>query len=345
MEASIEVRDQTRQLAEWEARNDAQVVEMWLHGRSAHTQSAYRADVERLFDYLGLEVGLRQITLRDLQDFADFLRTLPTPEGNQRSDGSIARALSSVKSLLKFAHRLGYTPYDVGTALRLPKMRNKLAERILTEEKVMRIVALEPDHRNAVLLRLLYASGGRVSEICGLRWKDTQDRDSGGQVTLFGKGGKTRVVLLSEDTWAALQTLRDDAGPEDPVFRSRKGGGHLDASQVLRIVRAAAKRARIEGNVSPHWFRHSHASHALDRHAPIHVVQATLGHASLATTSISVSCPYWAQQVSVCQRASVLDASLARRLLKARHIAGSSKGQCARGFSEEKTSPRRHGDS
>lgn len=62
------------------------------------------------------------------------------------------------------------------------------------------------------------------------------------------------------------------------------GGGHLDRTQVYRIVKAAASRAGIEGNVSPHWLRHAHASHSLDRGAPLHLVQATLGHSSVATT-------------------------------------------------------------
>jgi integrase/recombinase XerD len=285
MEASISMIERPRHLDTREARNDGQVVEMWLHGRSEHTVGAYRADVERLLSFVGSGVGLRQVSLKDLQDFADYLRELPTREGTRRADGSVSRALSSVKSLLKFAHRLGYTPYDVGTALRLPKLKNKLAERILTEEQVMRIITLETDLRNAVLLRLLYASAGRVSEISGLTWNDLQDRTTGGQVTLYGKGGKTRVVLLTADTWAALQTLRGSAGPDDPVFRSRKYGGHINPAHIFRIVRNAARRAGVDGNVSPHWFRHSHASHALDRHAPVHVVQATLGHASLATTS------------------------------------------------------------
>jgi site-specific recombinase XerD len=67
------------------------------------------------------------------------------------------------------------------------------------------------------------------------------------------------------------------------VFRSARGG-HLDASQVHRIVKAAAARAGLAPAVSAHWLRHAHASHALDRGAPIHLVQATLGHASVATT-------------------------------------------------------------
>jgi len=112
-----------------------------------------------------------------------------------------------------------------------------------------------------------------------------QDRENAGQVTVWGKGGKTRTVLLSQETWAELRALKGEAALDAPVFPSRKGKGHLDQSQVHRIVQAAAVRAGIEAPVSPHWLRHAHASHALDRGAPIHLVQATLGHASVATTA------------------------------------------------------------
>jgi integrase/recombinase XerD len=154
----------------------------------------------------------------------------------------------------------------------------------LPEAQVHRLLALEPHPRNRVLLRLLYAGGLRVSEICGLKWRDLQERDGAGQVTVYGKGGKTRFVLLSPPTWQELMTLRGEAAPDSPVFTSRKGKGHLCPVQVHRIVRAAAAGAGVEVPVSPHWLRHAHASHALDRGAPVHLVQATLGHASVATT-------------------------------------------------------------
>jgi integrase/recombinase XerD len=257
-----------------QASTDEQVIAMWLHGRSGHTQRAYRQDIARFLEFTG--VGLREVTLTALQAYADSLEHL--------ADTTRNRKLSAIKSLLSFAHRMGYTPFNVGTPLRAPRIKNTLAERILGEADVQRIIALEPNPRNRVLLTLLYASGGRVSELCDLRWKDTLERHDGGQVTLFGKGGKTRVVLLSKSTWKALKSLDGNADPLAPVFISRKKHGHLDASQVLRIVKAAAHRAGIVGNVSPHWFRHAHASHALDRGCPIHLVQATLGHASVATT-------------------------------------------------------------
>jgi integrase/recombinase XerD len=161
-----------------------------------------------------------------------------------------ARVLSSIKSLLTFAQRIGYTAFNVGAAVRLPRIKNDLAERIMTEEQTLRILSLEPLPRNRVLLRLLYSAGVRVSELAA------------------------------------------EADPDDPVFLSRKGRVSPDGTrdlrltekQIWRIVRAAAFRAGIDLPVSPHWMRHAHASHALDRGVPPHLVQATLGHASLATT-------------------------------------------------------------
>ena len=131
---------------------------------------------------------------------------------------------------------------------------------------------------------LLYASGVRVSEVNGLCWRDVQANGDGAQITVFGKGGKTRAIQLPASVATGLAKLRGEAGEDDPVFRSRKHGGALKTVAVLRIVRQAARRAGIELAVSPHWLRHAHASHALDRGAPIHLVQATLGHASITTT-------------------------------------------------------------
>jgi integrase/recombinase XerD len=253
--------------------HDAQLVNLWLHGRSAHTTRSYTADVARFLAHV--EKPLGAVTLADLQAWADTL--------TDRAPATQARALSAVKSLLTFGHRLGLLPVNAGAPLRLPKIKATLGARILGEPDVQRLLALEVHPRNRVLLRLLYAAGLRVSELVGLTWADVQARGDTGQVVVYGKGGKTRVVLLSTETWAELVALRGDAGAEAPVFRSRKGGA-LTTPQVWRIVRAAAQRSGIAAAVSPHWLRHAHASHALDRGAPIHLVQATLGHASVATT-------------------------------------------------------------
>jgi len=257
-----------------QATTDAQVVSLWLHGRSPHTARAYSADVTAFSVFVGKP--LHGVTLGDVQAYSDALAGLaPATRG---------RRLAAVKSLFSFALKIGYLPFNVAAPVQAPPIKNVLAERILPESDVHRMLTLEPNPRNRLLLRLLYAGGLRVSELCGLRWRDVQPRDDAGQVTLFGKGGKTRTVLLTAATWRELEAARDDAGVDDPVFRSQKGGP-LSPVQVWRIVRAAARRAGIAGDVSPHWLRHAHASHALDRGAPIHLVQATLGHADLRTTS------------------------------------------------------------
>jgi site-specific recombinase XerD len=257
--------------------SDNRLLEIWLHGRSSHTRRAYRADIARLLSWAGKP--LPQMTLADLQQFADSLGNL--------APASLYRTLSAVKSLLAFAHRTGYLPYDVGRALRLPVVRGRLAERILPEADLHRVLSLEPEPRNRAILTLLYASGMRVSELCGLCWRDLQPNPDGGQVTVLGKGGVTRAVRIPATVWKLVNQLRHPgAGPGDPVFLSRKkgNGGVLRPLAVLRMVRQSARRAGIELPVSPHWFRHAHASHALDRGAPIHLVQATLGHASITTT-------------------------------------------------------------
>ena len=258
-----------------QADSDEQLMALWLHGRPDHTQRAYRAEADRFIGYV--EKPLRSVKLIDLQAFADHL------DEAGLKPSSIHRAMSAVKSLFAFGFRLGYLQFDVGRALKIPGFRDQLAERILSEAEVLRIISLEPNPRNRAILLTLYAGGFRVSEICSLKWRHLQERDSTGQITVFGKGDKTRTVLMPRSVWEALQLLQQDAPADAPVFKSRKKG-HLDESQVWRIVTKAAERAGIDKDVSCHWFRHAHASHALDRGCPIHLVQATLGHSSVATT-------------------------------------------------------------
>lgn len=258
-----------------QAENDQHLIELWLHGRSRHTQRAYRADAERFLD--AVEKPLHRITLGDLQDYAGQLAA------SGLEPTSLYRTMSAVKSLFAFGHRIGYLHFDVAAPFRLPALRETLAERILDETDVLRMIALEGMPRNKAILLTLYAGGFRCAELCSLKWSDLQNRDASGQMTVFGKGGKTRTVLMPQSVWNAVQSLRGDANEQAPVFRSRKGG-HLDESMVWRIVRKASKRAGIEKEVSCHWLRHAHASHALDRGAPIHLVQTTLGHSSISTT-------------------------------------------------------------
>jgi integrase/recombinase XerD len=257
--------------------SDGKLIELWLSLKtSAHTQRAYAADIARLLSFTGRPLCL--LTLADVQAWAGHLGQ------GSRKPATQNRALTALKSLLSFAQDTGYLSYNVAAAVKLRPARDTLSQRILDEAAVARLIAAAPEGRDRVMMKLLYTSGIRVSELCGLKWGDTAPRREAGQITVFGKRGKTRTILLTPRIWQQLMSIRGEANSADPVFRSRKGGGPLDVSQVRRLVYAAAQGASLEQKVSPHWMRHAHASHALDHNAPIHLVQTTLGHESVATT-------------------------------------------------------------
>jgi integrase/recombinase XerD len=257
--------------------NDARVIELWLSLKlSSHTRRAYTLEVRRFVEIVAKPLGL--VTLADMQRWATELGQGTLKPASQN------RALTAVKSLLSFGQEIGYLPFNVGAAVKLRPNRDGLVQRILEESEVAKLIEAAPDGRHRVLLKLLYVSGIRVGELCSLKWCDAMPRQEGGQITVFGKRGKTRTILLKPKFWQQLLSIRGEAGPVNPIFQSRKGGGHLDTSQVRRIVYAAVKKAGLEQKISPHWMRHAHASHALDRSAPIHLVQSTLGHASISTT-------------------------------------------------------------
>lgn len=256
---------------------DASLVDLWLSTKtSPHTRRAYASEVARFL--AAVRKPLAEVTLGDLQHWIHY--GMP-----QLSPASRNRAITAVKSLFTFAHETGYLRLNPAVAVKTLPNRDGLAQRILSEEETRRVIEATHPGRDRVMVRLLYASGIRVAELCGLEWRNLQARKpgQGGQITVFGKGGKTRSILLPESVWIQLLTLHPD-GAAGPVFESPRTGRSLDASQVRRIVYAAASKAGLNSRISPHWMRHAHASHALDHQAPLHLVQATLGHSSIATT-------------------------------------------------------------
>ncbi len=256
--------------------SDDQFVPLWLKTKSsAETRRAYDAEISRFLTWCGKPLAL--VTLADLQAYTSTLQERHLKAASQN------RALTALKSLLSFGHQTGYLPFNVGAAIQLRPNRDGLARRILEESAVAKLIDSAAPPRNRLILKLLYVSGVRVSELCRLTWADAQARQESGQLTVFGKGGRTRAIVLKPKVWQQLMAWRGAAGADEPIFPSRKGGA-LDVSQVRRIVYAAARKAGLAEKVSPHWMRHAHASHALDRNAPIHLVQATLGHASVSTT-------------------------------------------------------------
>lgn len=269
---------------------DRQILDLWIKQHdSLQTQQAYAQDMRQFLESIENR-PLRMVTLADLQRYKDDL----TGRGLARA--TIARRLSTVKSLLSFCQTTGYLAVNVGAAIKPPKAEEKLATRIMSEAQFQHMLALEGNPRNHALLRLMHNAGLRVSEVCRLTW-----RELGGQTRIYGKGSKERYILISAETYQEIEQLRGQAEATAPVFSSRKkaAGGQLTRGHVHKLIEAAAIRAGIalyqetseqgqsvtRSRVSPHWIRHAHASHAIEKGAPVTLVRDTLGHASIATTN------------------------------------------------------------
>jgi integrase/recombinase XerD len=264
------------------AETDEQLLASWLESLgSAHTRRNFEQIARRFLAELPTG-GMRAATVEDVREALTRI-TAGLAETTAR------QYVLRVKSLQGYAHRLGYTVFNAGVAIRVksegPRRGAALAKRILSEVEVGLLIRAARSKRDRVLLETIYAGGLRVSEAVALAWADVLPRDERVQLSVLGKGGLVRQVLLPEIVSKSLLSLRGDAGNNDPVFASRRGGGRLTERAVHGMVKRTAVKAGVNTAVSPHWLRHAHGSHAIDRGASLPEVQETLGHGNISTTS------------------------------------------------------------
>ncbi|MGC4876673.1 tyrosine recombinase XerC [Micromonospora sp. DT43] len=282
-----------------------------VRNRSAHTIRAYVTDVVALLDH-AVRMGCLELAELDLSVLRSWL-------ARQRTTGaartSLARRAASARAFSAWAHRAGLLPADVGAALASPRAHRELPSVLRADQAaaLMEAPARQPTPahgttttgttveasdaaaaeavllRDRVLLELLYATGVRVSEACGL---DVGDVDHGRRVIrVFGKGGRERAVPYGVPAQRALDDwLR---GGRPLVASARSGdalllgarGGRLNPTTARQIVGAYAETAGLP-RTSPHGLRHSAATHLLEGGADLRAVQELLGHSSLASTQI-----------------------------------------------------------
>lgn len=279
--------------------NREKMLAAWIHAKdSERTQRAYRFELARFLAYLeGRGVPLERAIAEDIDG---YLASLGMPEIDEAGNvvrpalgvASRARALSAVKSLYRFAQASMYMPYNPTVLTKLPKVNNNAAARhALTESTIEEMLTTSTTHAERVILMTLYYTGLRVSEMCGLRWRDLLPTPGApadgcpGQIYVVGKGNKERYVGAHRKAWAALQGFRPAGASEDEFVFTGPRGGRFDPVRIFRMVRAAASRVGLEGNVSPHWLRHTFATRAWENGAPLEVVSKALGHASVAVTA------------------------------------------------------------
>jgi len=182
----------------------AQLIDLWTHGKSKNTAALYRRVANLLL--ATIDKPIQWLTLQDCQGFADTLY------GNELSPSSRRTYISVVKSLLSFAHRTGLIPVNAAAAVVTPKPKDTLSQKILSELEVLTMIALERCVRNKLILKTFYYVGLRASELCDLNWEDLTPNGESGQLLIYGKGGKTRVVLLPKTLYIEIVNSRGDAG-------------------------------------------------------------------------------------------------------------------------------------
>lgn len=257
------------------ANSDAKFIDLFIASkRSARTRESYRFSIDMLLAIMGK--GLQDATLQDAVDYHSYLKE------NYKSLHSIKLHMDIAKSLFDFGVDMNYLRTNVMKVVKTDAPQEVTHKRILTEEQILKLIDAPKRERDKLLLRLIYAAGLRVGEVCGLVWGDLLL--NGVLHIRHGKGQKERFVTLSDGMIERLIAHRGSASADTPIFLSQKHS-RLDESQVQRIVKAAAATVGIAGAVSPHWLRHSHASHSLDRGASLVTVRDTLGHSSIATTN------------------------------------------------------------
>ena len=189
------------------------------------------------------------------------------------SASSVALAKSSI--LFFYNEILGKNISDVQT----PKTESKLPT-VLTKEEVKQIIEKAGSSKSRLIIKMIYSTGSRVSEITNLKWKDI-DEDEGICWIREGKGSKDRMTIISNQLLKELETLDDGS---EYVFPGRNG--KMSERNVQKIVKNAAEKTSIEKDITPHTLRHSFATHLLEDGEDIRMIQDLLGHSNLQTTQI-----------------------------------------------------------
>ena len=256
---------------------------------SDNSREAYMHDVTKLLDFSESEkIPIEKITLQNLQLFVAQLRDIGIGPRSQ------ARIISGIKSFYKFMFLEQIIEEDPTELLESPKIGLKLPDVLSTEEIDIILASIDQSlpegQRNHTMLETLYSCGLRVSELATLKISDIYFDE--GFIKVEGKGSKQRLVPISKLALKEIQNyiltrneINIQKGYEDILFQTKRGKG-LSRITVFHVIKTQAEIAGIKKNISPHTFRHSFATHLLERGANLRAIQQMLGHEKITTTEI-----------------------------------------------------------
>jgi integrase/recombinase XerC len=262
-------------------------------GRSAHTRRAYLGDLRSLFAFLGVRgIGLDGLSLPLLRSW------LATAAAAGAARTTLARRTSAVKAFSAWAARRGLLASDPAARLQVPKAHRTLPA-VLRQDQALDAMAAAKSGaeqgdplalRDRLIVEMLYATGIRVSELCGLDIDDVDTRYR--LVRVLGKGNKQRTVPFGVPAADALRSWLAEGRPtlvtteSGPALLLGARGRRLDVRQARTVVHQTVAAVNGAPDIGPHGLRHSAATHLLEGGADLRVVQELLGHSSLATTQL-----------------------------------------------------------
>jgi integrase/recombinase XerC len=251
-------------------------------GASPHTLRSYAADLTEFTRFLADE-KIGGLAAADARAVRAYLARL---HQRRLSKATIARRLAAVRSCFRFLARRGALEVNPARQVRSPRIGRRLPSFLPKDEATLLLDTApgpaESGARDRALIELLYASGLRVAEGCGLDLDDIDEARRTVRVT--GKGDKERVVPVGETALEALAAYLALRGRRrGPLFQNARGG-RLTPRSAHRIVKGLARRAGISQRVTPHTLRHSFATHMLGEGADLRLIQELLGHRRLSTT-------------------------------------------------------------
>jgi integrase/recombinase XerD len=194
--------------------------------------------------------------------------------------------LKVISAFFNFTIESGFLVLNPAGPIRPEKVPDLFRFKILQREQIERMLELEENSQKKILLKILYFTGLRISEALSLKTSSFRDAENGGAfMTVIGKGTKVRTVFIPKYFYHEIKNYYEvQFISSGHLFFDAETLRPISRFQAFRIVQASAKRAKVDPIPSPHWFRHSSATHAIEAGAPIHVVQATLGHSSITIT-------------------------------------------------------------
>lgn len=253
---------------------------------SDSTIRAYEKDLQFLEEFvktLEPEAELASLDRETLHQYLVWLRE------QELADSTIERRLATIKAFYKFLVKREYREDNPAGELSFRDTRRNLPT-VWSEKEIQQFIEL-PDEtedsglRDRALLEVLYSTGARVSEVSDLDWKDYESTRE--QLKVVGKGGQKRLVPLGPPAREALEAYRGTVQSEDesPLFQNNRGG-RLTSRGIRYLIDKYQAQCEVPKTISPHVFRHSCATHMLNRGASLRAVQELLGHTTISTTQV-----------------------------------------------------------